>query len=106
MIVATDDAGAEIAFAAFNKTSSSYSSQKPTCTHCPKIGYDITNCYQLVGFPNGWEKRKPGGSMAAGQGRDAAADIGEEEELQTILVEVYQVTEAMEGLKSPGLEQF
>ncbi|KAI5667209.1 hypothetical protein M9H77_17062 [Catharanthus roseus] len=32
-------------------------SQDSFCTHCKKTGHELTNCFQLVGYPHWWPKQ-------------------------------------------------
>lgn len=48
-------------------------SSHPKCNHCGRPGHDITKCYKLHGFPEGWVPQTSGrGSITpqvAGRGR-------------------------------------
>ncbi|XP_010451106.1 PREDICTED: uncharacterized protein LOC104733201 [Camelina sativa] len=48
---------------------------KPTivCSHCGKQGHEASSCFQLIGFPEWWEKDKSsGGRGGFGRGRGAS----------------------------------
>jgi len=39
-----------------------------TCKHCGKIGHEEANCYELVGYPPGWNNRGGRGNRGRGRG--------------------------------------
>lgn len=47
----------------FNGNNAGKARERPTCTHCGKLGHTIEKCYKLHGFPPGF-KFKGKGSMA------------------------------------------
>ncbi|KAJ3690345.1 hypothetical protein LUZ61_019509 [Rhynchospora tenuis] len=42
---------------------------KPLCSHCGKIGHEISNCFELVGYPEGWGRGRRGGRGGRGPNR-------------------------------------
>ncbi|KAJ4746686.1 Retroelement pol polyprotein-like [Rhynchospora pubera] len=43
--------------------------EKPTCTHCGKVGHEISQCFEIVGYPEGWGRGRRGGRGGRGTGR-------------------------------------
>ncbi|KAJ3698018.1 hypothetical protein LUZ61_001723 [Rhynchospora tenuis] len=54
-----------------NKTESfqTKTGEKPTCVHCGKIGHEISNCFEIIGYPEGWGRGRRGGRGGRGFGR-------------------------------------
>ncbi|KAJ4749494.1 Retroelement pol polyprotein-like [Rhynchospora pubera] len=42
--------------------------EKPTCTHCGKVGHEISQCFEIVGYPEGWGRGRRGGRGGRGTG--------------------------------------
>ncbi|KAJ3704067.1 hypothetical protein LUZ61_007772 [Rhynchospora tenuis] len=67
-----EERGDAVSFAVqLNKTepSQSKTGEKPTCTHCNKIGHEIANYFELIGYPEGWGRGRRGGRGGRGSGR-------------------------------------
>ncbi|KAJ1697041.1 hypothetical protein LUZ63_005553 [Rhynchospora breviuscula] len=43
--------------------------EKPTCTHCGKVGHELSQCFEIVGYPEGWGRGRRGGRGGRGTGR-------------------------------------
>ncbi|KAJ4755428.1 Retroelement pol polyprotein-like [Rhynchospora pubera] len=46
--------------------------ERPMCTHCGKTGHEVTQCFEIVGFPEGWGRGGRGnghGGRNGGRGR-------------------------------------
>ncbi|KAJ4797516.1 Retroelement pol polyprotein-like [Rhynchospora pubera] len=52
----------------FNSTKSGLA-EKPTCSHCGKIGHEVSQCFELIGYPEGWGRGRRGGRGGRGTGR-------------------------------------
>ncbi|KAJ3684390.1 hypothetical protein LUZ61_013554 [Rhynchospora tenuis] len=51
--------------------------ERPMCTHCNKPGHDVTRCFEIIGYPEGWVRggrgaRGRGGGRGRGRGRVSA----------------------------------
>ncbi|KAJ3699854.1 hypothetical protein LUZ61_003559 [Rhynchospora tenuis] len=51
--------------------------EKVVCTHCSKPGHDISRCFEIIGYPEGWVRggrgvRGRGGGRSRGRGRISA----------------------------------
>ncbi|KAJ3685421.1 hypothetical protein LUZ61_014585 [Rhynchospora tenuis] len=51
--------------------------ERVSCTHCLKPGHDVTRCFELIGYPEGWVRggrsvRGRGGGRSRGRGRVSA----------------------------------
>lgn len=64
------------------KTSDYFSPR--TCTHCNKSGHDIASCFQLIGYPEWWEKNKPATIFSV---MVAATDLAEASANQVVVEE-------------------
>ena len=42
--------------------------ERPACGHCGKTGHDKSTCYELIGYPPGWNTRGERGSRGRGRG--------------------------------------
>lgn len=45
-------------------------SHKSTCSYCRISGHEIANCYQLIGFPDWWERNRAKASRGSSLDRD------------------------------------
>jgi len=48
---------------------------RESSTHCGKLGHEATNCFEIIGYPTGWETRSKGracGRRDPREGRSAA----------------------------------
>ncbi|KAJ4768963.1 Retroelement pol polyprotein-like [Rhynchospora pubera] len=50
------------------------SNEKVVCTHCSKPGHDVTRCFEIIGYPEGWGRGGRGvcggrGGRSRGRGR-------------------------------------
>ena len=43
--------------------------ERPTCKHCGKYSHDETNCYEIIGYPPGWESHGRGKAGHGGRSR-------------------------------------
>jgi hypothetical protein len=54
------------------------SGEKLVCTHCGKIGHEISRCFEIIGYPEGWARggrgkyQGRGGGRSKGRGRASA----------------------------------
>jgi hypothetical protein len=39
------------------------------CTHCGKIGHEISRCFEIIGYPEGWARGGRGMCCGRGGGR-------------------------------------
>jgi len=53
---------------AVNVKGRTYGGDKGSCTHGGKIGHEEASCFELVGYPSGWNSR--GGRNGHGRGRN------------------------------------
>ncbi|KAJ4760696.1 Retroelement pol polyprotein-like [Rhynchospora pubera] len=44
---------------------------RPSCTHCGKMGHEVSRCYELIGYPEGWGRGGRTGRGGRGGGRGA-----------------------------------
>ncbi|KAJ3708504.1 hypothetical protein LUZ61_012209 [Rhynchospora tenuis] len=43
--------------------------ERPVCSHCSKIGHEKAQCYELIGYPEGWGRGGRGGRGGRSGGR-------------------------------------
>mgnify|MGYP003793009743 CR=1 FL=1 len=68
-----DKSDSTIAFAVNHGMKVQTTSERVTCKHCGKYGHEDTNCYEIIGYPQGWGSRGRGrGGRAARGGRGGA----------------------------------
>ncbi|XP_024013185.1 uncharacterized protein LOC112087504 [Eutrema salsugineum] len=48
---------------------SAQTGNKSTCTHCGKYGHDVSDCYQIKGYPEHWGERGRTSGYRGGRGR-------------------------------------
>ncbi|CAA0832896.1 Unknown protein [Striga hermonthica] len=59
---------AAMAAATSSKPRSRSSRRHLFCTHCSTPGHEITNCYQLIGYPENWSNSRISGGKGRGRG--------------------------------------
>ncbi|KAJ4790588.1 Retroelement pol polyprotein-like [Rhynchospora pubera] len=42
---------------------------KPTCSHCGKLGHEMSQCFEIIGYLDGWGRGRRGGRGGRGPGR-------------------------------------
>lgn len=99
----TEERSAAVAFSTNSATAAAarpFTNKGTKCSHCNKTGHDVSNCFQLNGFPEWWNEKSGGRGTGKGCGEGSVRGRGR----GSVQQRAYHAQTAEEA--APGIPNF